>query len=211
MKIDIDFKERIKIIFLFFLQFYKIVMGTMLSLFVSQKCLENDTPRVCTLSENLNTKDKYHQLALIINCLTLVMFLGLYKIELTRENYCIKHFDIDHSVADNNLVNVIDNIPDVKKNINKQNKYYYYYVLLLLTMYFINFMSSFGIVFDEDRRNGSTSYTGFLSFTLLVGSKLFDSYCISKNSYRKNIIQSSYLQEFSSFNILDVSTYSNRP
>ena len=206
MKIDIDVKERIKIICIFILQFYKIVMGTMLSLFVSQKCINDDkTIRICSLKDNLLTDDIYHQIVLGLNCATLLLFIYLYSVELKRENYCIKQFDIDHTYPDNNIITIIDSKPGVKSKINKINKHYYNVAKLMVFVYFINFVSSFGIVFDEDKRNGSTTYTGFLSFTLLVGSKLWDSFCVSRKSYLKNTIQSSYLKEYSSFNIFDVS------
>ena len=207
MKIDVDIKERVKITCLFFLQFYKIMMGTMLSLFVSQKCIDNNITRVCSLEDNATTDDIYHQIVLSLNSFTLLVFIYLYYVELRRENFCVKHFDIDHTVPDNNIINIIDTIPDTKCKILKINKHYYNVVKILLLIYGINFISSFGIIFDEDRRNGSTTYTGFLSFTLLVGSKLWDSYCVSRKSFLKNTIQSSYLKEYSSFNILDRSNY----
>ena len=198
MKIDIDIKERIKIIFIFFLQFYKIVMGTMLSLFVSQKCIDDNIQRICSLKDNLLTNNFYHQVVLILNSFTLFLFIYLYFVELKRENYCIKQFDINHSVPDNNILSIIDSKPDVKLKINKINKHYYNITKILVIIYFINFISSFGIIFNKNKRNGSTTYTGFLSFTLLVGSKLWDSFYVSRKSYLKNIIQSSYLKEYSS-------------
>ena len=204
MKIDIDAKERMKIICIFFLQFYKIIMGTMLSLFVSQKCINNDdTVRICSLKDNLFTDDIYHQMVLGLNGITLLLFIYLYSVELKRENYCIKQFDINHTFPDNNITNIIDSKPEVKLQITKINKHYYNISRIMVIVYFINFISSFGIVFNEDKRNGSTTYTGFLSFTLLVGSKLWDSFSVSRKSYLKNVIQSSYLKEYSSFNIFD--------
>ena len=38
MKVDNDSIEKIKIIFLFILQSYKIIMGTLITLFIPQKC-----------------------------------------------------------------------------------------------------------------------------------------------------------------------------
>ena len=52
MKIDVDMKERISIMMLFFLQSYKILMGSMLLFFVPQSCGEDN--HVCTMTEVLN-------------------------------------------------------------------------------------------------------------------------------------------------------------
>lgn len=212
MKVDVDLKERIKIIILFMLQSYKVVMGTMLSLFVSQKCIENNVEKVCSLKENVLTDDVYHQIVLIMNGLTLMLFIFVYYIELKRENYCVKHFDIDHTVPDDNIIEILDGKPELKAQLAKINNRYYKFVKLILFVYFLNFLASGGIIFDEHRRNGSTTYTGFFSFTLLVMSKLYDSFIVSYSSSKGKIIQSAYLKEYSSFNILDRTEYgNNRP
>ena len=38
MKLDVDTKERMKVLFIFLLQSYKVAMGSMLTLFVPQLC-----------------------------------------------------------------------------------------------------------------------------------------------------------------------------
>ena len=58
VNIDQDIKQRVKVIGLFFLQSYKILTGTMLSLFIPQKC-EGDT--VCSLEQNYNNNELYHK------------------------------------------------------------------------------------------------------------------------------------------------------
>ena len=47
---DVDTKERLKIIMIFLLQSYKVAMGSMLVLFVPQECGNNS---VCSLNDNL--------------------------------------------------------------------------------------------------------------------------------------------------------------
>ena len=149
----------------------------MLSLFVSQKCINNDdtlrervslsrfpSVRICSLKDNLFTDDIYHQIVLGINGITLLLFIYLYCVELKREHYCIKQFDIDHTYPDNNMITIIDSKPEVKLQITKINKHYYNVARLMVFVYFINFILSFGIVFNKDKINGSTTYTGFLSF-----------------------------------------------
>jgi hypothetical protein len=204
MKIDVDLKERVKIVCLFFLQFYKVIMGTMLSLFVSQKCIDDSNiTQICTLEDNIKTDDIYHRSVLIFNGFTLFLFLVIYYYELRRENWCVENFDIDHTIADNNLKNILDENPQLKNKMFLINKRYYFLVKIILFVYFINFILSGGIIFDKNRRNGSTTFTGFISFTLLVSTKLYDSFIVSRNGIKGERIQSSYLKEYSSFNILD--------
>ena len=49
MKVDVDTKERMKTIFIFLLQSYKVLMGSMLVLFVPQSCGDS----VCSITDNL--------------------------------------------------------------------------------------------------------------------------------------------------------------
>ena len=67
MKVDQDLKERLKIGALWIFQSYKVIMGSLLILFVPQKCEElvdssssNDGEYqdvICSVSDNLNKKD----------------------------------------------------------------------------------------------------------------------------------------------------------
>ena len=53
MKMDVDTKERMKIILIFLLQSYKVLMGSMLVLFVPQMCDD----KVCSIQDNLYKED----------------------------------------------------------------------------------------------------------------------------------------------------------
>jgi len=109
MIVNTNIKERIKTAGLLVMQSYKILMGTMISVFVPQKCYFNgtDVEELCTITGNLNNEDHTHRNTLYFNCFTAVCFLGLYYIEMKRETWLIKHLDIDHSLPDNNLKNVL--------------------------------------------------------------------------------------------------------
>ena len=63
MTIDQDIIQRIKVSFIFILQFYKITTGTMLTLFVPQNCKDH----VCTITENYENNDNYHKIAIYFN------------------------------------------------------------------------------------------------------------------------------------------------
>ena len=51
--IDVDLVQRIKVGGLFFLQFYKVVTGTLLTLFIPQNCDGN----ICSLTENYENEE----------------------------------------------------------------------------------------------------------------------------------------------------------
>ena len=69
--IDVDIVQRVKVGGLFFLQFYKILTGTLLTLFIPQNC-END---ICTLTQNYENNEIYHKTVLYWNILILKVFI----------------------------------------------------------------------------------------------------------------------------------------
>ena len=103
LNINVDLVQRVKVSGLFFLQFYKILTGTLLTLFIPQNCDD----KICTLTENYENPDLYHKMTLYWNTLTLFSFLITYIYELKRENWSIKYLDIDNDKPDNALKSVI--------------------------------------------------------------------------------------------------------
>ena len=64
--IDEDLKQRIKVCGITVLQVYKIITGTMLSLFIPQSCGD----KICTLTENFENTEIYHTVTLYWNIFT---------------------------------------------------------------------------------------------------------------------------------------------
>ena len=104
MKVSNDMKERLKIGALWLFQSYKVIMGSMLILFVPQKCEElveysgsadgEYQDVICSVSDNLNKKDDlFHDITLSFNFLCVGLFLITYIVELRRENWCVKKND----------------------------------------------------------------------------------------------------------------------
>ena len=208
MKVDTDTKERIKVFGTFILQSYKVVMGTMLSFFVAQKCQDAEgREQICTLEENRKREGFYPNLVVIFNSMTLVGFIGTYLIELTRENWCVENFDIEPSVPDTAINDILKEKPELKEELHFRNKLYYKAVKITAIMYFINVMLSAGLILSDENQIGAATKTGFMSFVLLVTNKLHSSYSVSKKSSQKGIARSAYMKEYTSFNILDRSKY----
>ena len=74
MNIDEDIKQRVKVVGIFFLQSYKILTGTMLSLFIPQSCGD----KMCTLTENYNNAELYHKSLFYCNCFSMFLFICSY-------------------------------------------------------------------------------------------------------------------------------------
>lgn len=207
MHVDTDTKERIKIFGTFMLQSYKVVMGTMLSLFVAQKCENDDGTQLCKVVQNRDKTGFYPNVVLYFNGFTLLMFSGSYCIELLRENWCVKHFDIEPSVPDTELKETLKDKHGLKEELDFRNKMYFKMIKATGVAYFINVLLSAKLVFSEENDMGSATKTGFMSFVLLVTNKLWSSYSVAKKSSQKGIARSAYMREYTAFNILDRSEY----
>ena len=114
MKVDQDLKERLKIGALWMFQSYKVIMGSLLILFVPQKCDDH----VCSLSENMVWEHHLYNAGLVVNFITLFSFLSLYYCEVKRENRLIAYLDVNKNVpCDNDSVGkVLEMLPLEKRN-----------------------------------------------------------------------------------------------
>ena len=204
---DIDFIQRIKVSGLFFLQLYKITTGTLLTLFIPQKCesFNNSTDvietNICSLTDNYANNNIYHKKTLYWNIMTMTLFLGYYMIELYRENWSIQYLDIDNDKPDNSLKEIIKNYKELDVKMDRINLYYYYTVKATIIAYFINLLLMIKILKDD--YHSSTTLSCFMSFSLLVLMKLYNSYTVANQSVQNDKMMSAYMSEFVSFNVID--------
>jgi len=198
---SVDTKERIKISGLFIFQSYKVIMGSMLSLFVPQLCTGEE---VCTISDNLlhHDNDLFHQVTLGFNFLSVLLFIGVYIIELKRENWCVKYLDIDHNIPDNNLEFIIKDKPDLLLPLSKHNKLYFKSIFITSFIYSINLVLSSILIYDNYA--GIPSVTSYMSYVVLILLKIYNSLFISYDSMKNNKALSAYIIEFTSYNKIDV-------
>ena len=201
MKVDQDNKERIMIIFKFMLQFYKVLMGNLLVMFVPQDC----GGTICSLNENLTKEGAFHRVVLGINFTSLLFFTITYLVELNRENVFIKHLDIDQDESDNNLQQIMRSNDKLKTLIHKQNHLYLFSISLTGMVYIVNLCFSVIDIFLN--QTGSGSLTSLLSFVILVLMKLNNSYTVGRKSNLEDLALSGYLIESASFNVLDKDEY----
>ena len=182
-------------------------MGSLLILFVPQECPENDN-NVCSLKNNLTkTDDLFHNVALGFNFLCVFLFMGMYFVELRRENWCVKHFDINHDYPDNNLDQIIDEKLELKLELNKRNKRYFKITALASSVYAINLVLSSIIVYTN--YVGIQAVTSYISYVALILLKIYNSLCISYTSMNGHKALSGFIMEFSSFNVWDADHFND--
>ena len=199
MKMDVDMKERMSITMLFFLQSYKILMGSMLLFFVPQSCGEDN--HVCNMTEVLNRDTYINNFTIFMNAFTTFTFVIYYLVELKRENMCVQYLDIDQNHGDNNLSKELINYPFIKNKLTTMNILYYYSSLLTLNTYAINLFLSTYVLYKN--YHGLNTATSFTSFIMLILIKLYNSFYISKDSKVNNNALSAYMTEFQSYNVID--------
>ena len=112
MKLDVDTKQRLQTAFTFLLEFYKVLMGTFLGVFIPLKCKD----KICTVRDNIYTEDRFHIATNIYNLISFIFVSAFYVIELRRENWSIEYLDIDENKALNNLDLEIEVIQRSRKN-----------------------------------------------------------------------------------------------
>jgi len=198
MKINSDNKQRIITLMTMFIEFYKVLMGTFLTIFVPQLCDD----KVCTMRQNFFNGSMLNTLGNVWNFVTFSSITLLYFIELKRENWCIIYLDIDDEKSTNNLDTEIELYPKYKKEMAKLNKNYIYAVYISLVMMFTNFIVSGIVVYQS--YTGVNSITTFLSFFMLVFVKLYNSWTVGDLSIKNERANSAYMKEPKTYNTIDV-------
>ena len=198
MKVDVDTKQRIMTAIFMILEFYKIVMGTFLIVFVPQKCDD----KICTMTQNFFNNKLLNTFGNASNFVTFSSVLTLYVLEYQRENWCIKYLDIDDEKSTNNLDTEIEAYPKYKIKMNKLNKNYLRSVYISTFLMIVNFIIS-GITVYQSYA-GTNSITSFVSFFMLVSMKLYSALTVGRLSLKNERANSAYLKEPKTYNTIDV-------
>ncbi len=212
MTIDQDIIQRIKVTGIFCLQFYKVLTGTMMTLFIPQACYEpigdgsnvihgDEVVRICTLTQNLENDEVYHQITLYWNSISFLCFIYCYLLELKRESWAIKFLDVDKDKSDNALKEIIITEPKLDKQMDKLNRLYFYGLSVTSVVYLINVLMMINVLYQD--YHSMSTISCFISFTLLVQMKLYNSLSIAYKSVKNDTMLSAFLTEFVSFNVLD--------
>ena len=197
MKVDVDTKQRIMTCIFMILEFYKVIMGTFLVVFVPQKCDD----KICTMTQNFFNNKLLNTVGNASNFVTFSSVLTLYVLEYQRENWCIKYLDIDDEKSTNNLDIEIEAYPKYKIKMNKLNKNYLRSVYVSTFLMIINFIISGFTVYQSYA--GTNSITSFVSFFMLVTMKLYSALTVGRLSLKNERANSAYLKEPKTYNTID--------
>lgn len=195
--IDQDIKQRIQVAGIFLLQSYKILTGTMLSLFIPQSCGD----KMCSIQENYENSELYHKTLVYCNGFSMFMFFCSYAIELWREEWCIKYLDIDNDYSDNGLKEIIVKDKHLDLYMDRINKHYYNIIRFTGIFYFINLGATINML--NKNYHSSSTISCFISFSLLVLMKLYNSFTVAYESVHNDKMMSAYKNEFVSYNVID--------
>ena len=215
MIVDQDIVQRIKVAGIFGLQFYKVLTGTMLTLFIPQACyveaLTNGTEvitsrdqgqlQICSLTQNYENNEIYHKTTLYWNGFSFLLFIMCYIFELRREHWAIKFLDINNDIPDNALKEKIVEEPKLDKTMDKMNKFYYHALVFTSGVYFINVALMIKILISD--YHSVSTMSCFVSFVLLVMMKLYNSLSVGYQSVKNDKMMSAFMSEFVSYNVLD--------
>ena len=198
MKINNDTKERIRVALIFGLEVYKIAMGTFLSIFIPHTCDEEVSECNMSLSSTVLGRAAFG-----LNAAAFTSICALYVIELARENFCIKHLDINPDLPDTHLATIAPE--SLKTKLIAWNDLYWRAASVGMVLTTSNVAVS--SVYLGNHYESSNTLTTLLSFSILVFMKLLRSYSMAKKSKHSVRAFSAYMTEFTSFNALDPDEY----
>ena len=196
-----DQKQTINTIILLFSESFKVLMATLLAIFVPQRC-DNQAEKLCTLVDNFTSLTKYNLAVLIFNFITLGCFISLYVIEYTREHWCIEFLDIDNDKPNTNLKTEIEKYPEYKDKMIQLNNRYNNISIVVVFMNVINFILSSVLIYGYyylDYR----SVTVLVTNTILIIDKIINCFNVSKKSVQEILPISAYMTTPIIFNIID--------
>lgn len=197
MKISVDTKQRIQSLFLFFLEFYKVLMGTYLVVFIPQSCGDH----ACGITENVYFDSWSHNSILICNSVAFFVILSFYIIEMKREYWCIEYLDVDKDKPNSNLDEEIEHYPEIKGQMGTLNKHYYNVTLASLFVIIANYVIS--TLYILPNHYGSSTFTSLISFCILVLMKLYSAWNVSYLSIHEEHAYSGYMKTPVTFNVID--------
>lgn len=196
---DQDFVQKVNMSLIFIFELYRLTIGTLLVIFVPQKC---ETGEMCGVLETVQRTDRVAQAGLGVNALTLLVFLVLYGVEVKRENKLITYLQTNPAVpSDNQSVEAaIQKLNEKRRGAILQiDRLYQRAGYSTIVMFSVNSLLSAYVVFvhylDEK------SVTAFLTSMLFITMKLFDVYTIAHTP--KNVFLSAYMRQKVQFNDVD--------
>ena len=195
---DQDFNQKLNTGIMVCVELYKVMVSSLLILFVPQKC--ND--HVCSYSENLVLENRLYTSGLVVNFFTLFVFILLYIFEVKRENKLITYLEVNKlKPFDNNSVQqALTNLSFQRKNDILFIDQLYQKIGKTTVFVFISNTILSGIVIYNYYLDNQTTTT-FVTNILFMTTKISDVYINSTSD--ENIFYSAYLKTKVQYNDVD--------
>ena len=202
MNLDINISQNTeqygKAAYTLIFEFYGIIMANFLVIFVPKKCGEE----ICMIRDNIHQKNILHSIGLYHNILSFILILFFYYIEFSRERWCIKNLDVDDLRSLVYLDNEIEKYPVLKRDIRQMNKRYFNVLVICSINQIVNIVISIPDIYKNNI--GWATVTPFISYVIVIGNKLYNSYDISYKSLYQERVLSAYITDPITFNIVEL-------
>ena len=146
---DQDFKQKMGMYSSFIMEFYRVLMGSFLTIFVPQKCGDH----ICTMNDNMITSNDMKNVVFAINATTFAIFLHMYYAEMKRENKMITYLHVNPELArdDKAVGEALIKLPEKKRvDILRLDKYYQMSGRCAMGFYLINVITSSVSILNQD-------------------------------------------------------------
>tara|TARA_Y100000361_G_scaffold154194_1_gene178693 strand:+ start:9141 stop:9902 length:762 start_codon:yes stop_codon:yes gene_type:complete len=195
---DQDFQQKTGSYIAFSLELYRVLMGTMLLLFVPQKCGDH----LCGVSDVLSKNDNIFVGNLSVNFVTFAAFFAMYIVEIRRETKMISYLEVNKEFAsDNDAVGeALELLPDKKRDVILNLDGSYQMSSYIAMICFIANSIFSGITIYDNFYDSKTT-TVFVTNLLFLASKLGDVYGLANTD--KHIFYSAYLKDKVQYNYAD--------
>lgn len=193
-----DSKQKMNVLISFCLEFYRVLMGCMLIIFVPQNC----DGKICGLGENLFHGNYLNDVAFYINIATSGMFCIFYSYEIKRENTLIDYLEVNDDVPNDNeevgkmLLKLSGKNKEYVLSLDKKYQLFGY---LCLICFILN--STFSGIPIFMNYLDSKTITVYVTNVLLLTFKIVDSFSIVNTE--ENVFYSAYLKNKLQFNDVD--------
>lgn len=193
-----DFQQKTTSYITFTLEMYRVLMGTLLLLFVPQKCGED----LCSIPQIVAKTDTNYVGNISVNIITFLAFFLMYVIELRRENKMISYLEVNKEVpCDNDAVGeALLLLPEDKRKVILNLDGSYQISCYIAALFYIGNSVYSGLTIYENFYDSKTT-TVFITNLLFLLGKLIDVYGLANTE--TNIFYSAYLKDKVQYNYAD--------
>eukprot|EP00743_Colponemidia_sp_Colp-15_P001152 GILK01001265.1.p1 GENE.GILK01001265.1~~GILK01001265.1.p1 ORF type:complete len:264 (+),score=34.23 GILK01001265.1:176-967(+) len=196
-RVDDEYWQKVIAILKFAMNFFGLVMATLLSIFVPQNC----GVTTCTFEENLTDLTDFNKFVLGWNFATLGVLMFYAWRSARREAWMIEFLDEDHNVAHNNLQRQLEAYPEIREGLRQRNLEVFVIAVFSLVILFVNIGVSIGLV--AEYYDGFRTVTVFITNVLVVTQKFVAISLTMRKCYNGGLGLSLIRTEAVCYNVVD--------